>query len=824
MFLQQYPLRSFFKPWINMLKNYLLISLRNIWKQKGYSLINILGLAIGLMSCLLIVMYILYETSFDKYNDKSDRIVRLAVDGALGGNEFKMATSCAPLGPALLNDYPEVETFTRIRAGFGFPVFRYKDAVFSEERWSAADSTFFDVFSVKFLLGEPETALNRPETIILTESTAKRYFGDENPIGKLLNMDFRKDWEVTAVIEDFPSNSHFNYDMLSSLVSYPQMLDSHNWVSNNFYTYVLLRDAADMETFKNRMPDLITRYVAPNVEEMLGVPFATLQSQGANYAFIVQELTDIHLHSHRDSEMQANGNLATIYIFLLIALFILVIACINYMNLATAKYTNRTKEVGIRKTLGSTRRQLIVQFLTESVVLTIVSVAVSILLIELILPGFNNMVGLQLRLNAPLIIATFLMAVFVGVFAGSYPSFFLSSYNPTAVLSANKRVNGRGNLLRNGLVIFQFTVSIILFICAMVVSQQLNYMQNKELGLNPDQVLVIKKTDDIGAHIDAFKAKLLENPSILFASNSTAIPGDINSMYSNVMRVASSGEENMQLVQNMFVDDQFADTYQIELSQGRFFNVKYSSDSLNVIMNQAAVEVFNFDDPLNERFELDMGPDIKLNLQIVGVMNDFHFQSLQEEIRPLVIYTFNKDVRFGKFVSIRFQPENFPETLSYIEKTWKGFAKDQAFEYVLFDEQFASQYKSEVLAKRLVTRFTVLAMLIACLGLFGLASFTAEKRTKEIGIRKVLGASVTSITIDLSFAFTRWVLYASLIAFPISWIAMNNWLNHFAYRIDLSLVTFILAGFAAVLIAMITVSFQTIKAATSNPIKSLRYE
>lgn len=807
-----------------MFRNYLLVSLRNIWKQKAYSLINISGLAIGLMSCMLILMYIRFETSYDAYHEKADRIYRIAVNGALGGNEFHMALSCAPLAPALLADFPEVEKAIRIRGNFGFPVFRYKNAVFSEERWSAADSTIFEVFDLPFVLGDPATALNRPLTIILTESTANRYFGNENPIGKLLNMDNRLDWEVTGVIEDFPDNSHFHYDMLSSLVTYPQMTENDMWVNNNFLTYVLLREGASREAFDAKLPELIQKYVGPKVEEMLGISFEQLQKTGANYEFFSQALLDIHLDSHLDNEIEANGNPAAIYIFMIIALFILVIACINYMNLATARYSNRTREVGIRKTLGSTRSQLITQFLTESIMITLAAVALAILLIELSLPTFNSMIGLHLSLNIPLILSAFAAGLAVGFLAGSYPAFYLSHFNPSDVFRADQvKGSGRG-WLRNGLVVFQFAVSIFLIIGTLVVNQQLTYMMNEDLGLNPDQILVVEKTDDIGAHIHAFKNALLENPSILQVSNSTSIPGDMKSVFANVMRTYQNDEEVLQLVQNVWTDYSFLDTYEIKLVEGRFFSREFLTDSMAVVINEKAAEIYGFENPLEETFLADFGMDGQLELNILGVMKDFHYASLQDEIRPMAIYLFNNNFRFGKFVSIKLESANLPQTIAFIEKTWKNFAKDQAFEYVIFDDHYAKQYESEILIRKLLTYFTLLALFIACLGLLGLASYSAERRKKEIGIRKVLGASAMEITRQLSLEFTRWVLWANLIAFPLAWYFLNRWLEDFAFRINLNIFVFLFAGVLAMIIALVTVSYQTMQAANSNPVKSIQNE
>ncbi len=812
-----------------MLETNVKIAIRAVTRQKLFSGINILGLAVGITACMLIMMYVWDELSYDQYHPFADRTARIAVEGALGGNKFEMAVSSAPMAAAMLADYPEVEHVTRVSGTFGFPVIRYGDRVFSEERWTAMDSTAFDVFALELVRGDPKTALSKPNQVVITESTARRYFGSEDPMGKILNSDRRRDFEVSGVIKDFPHNSHMHFDFIASMVSYENSRDN-KWVSNNFYTYVVLREGYTFEGLEAKLPETVTKYVGPQVEQFLGVSWQKLVDDGSAYRFFLQPLTDIHLSSHLDYEMEANGSYAYVYTFTLIALFILVLAAINYMNLATARSTDRAKEVGVRKTLGSRKGQLVKQFLTESTVFALLGSLVAALMIGLSLPWFNNLLGLQLTFDPMIVPLLIGIALVVGLLAGTYPAFFLSSFNAAEVLLGSKSNTGTGSKLRSGLVIFQFTVSIVLFSGALLVTKQLNHMQSKPLGFVTDNMLVVEKTDDIGADIQTFMKALADNANILAVSNSTGIPGYRNGMGSSVFGIVKEDGEDNQLLITMMADWDFADVYGIKMVKGRYYDTRFATDSQSVVINAAAARAYGIEDPVGMNLTViqNAGQD-RLNLPIIGVLDDFHYESLHKQVRPLVIFPMGATVyggrtNFGKFVTARINPGNLEATLDYVERTWKDFANDQALEYVFLDDQLATQYSGEVRTKSLMSVFTVLAIFIASLGLLGLAAFSAEQRTKEIGIRKVLGASGPQIFIILSRDIMSLVLVAVGLSLPIAYYALNRWLQDFAYRMEIPPQTFLVAGLGALVIALITISYQVLRASVSNPINALRYE
>lgn len=813
-----------------MFWSYVKITVRNVIRQKLYSAINILGLAIGVAACITILLYVQEELSYDRYHEKADRIYRVALNATIGGNDFNAALSAAPVAGTLLEEFPEVESATRIGYIGGYPVLRYGDKVFSEELYTAADSTIFDVFDIPFIIGNPKTALTEPNSMVLTESTARRYFGDENPIGKLMTSDKVNERMVTGVIEDFPHNSHFHYDFLLSFATYASSR-STNWLNNNLYTYIVLKEGASAEELEAKFPDMVRKYVGPPIEQALGVSWDQLVAEGSNYELFLQPLTDIHLYSHLDREIEVNGNITYVYIFSIIAAFILIIACINFMNLATARSANRAREVGVRKTLGSTRGQLIRQFLVESILLTFMAVILAVILVQLILPWFNNVVGLQLTFNYTNLPWIILGTVMVGILAGSYPAFFLSSFNPAIVLRGTMKVNGKGSRLRSGLVVFQFTVSIILFTSTFMVTNQLDYMQDKDPGYNPENLLVVEKTDDIGQQIEAFKQELAEYTNILEVSNSTCIPGKPPSSESVFGMSTPTGDQH-QILAVYFTDFNFQETYGIKMAQGRFFSEQFSTDSNSVVLNQAAVEAYEVKDPVGKELIIYGGEpgNQSAHIPIIGVMEDFHFKSLHSPIPPMVIAPFGARIfggpgpTFGKYTTLRIRPDDITTTLSSVEDTWMGFALDQAFEYVFFEDDFNTLYENEFQTRTIASMFAMLAIFVACLGLLGLASFTAEQRTKEIGIRKVLGATVTGIFTLLSSDILKLVVISALLSLPISWYAMHNWLENFAYRISYNLLTFFIASLVALVIAVLTVTWQVLKAATTNPVSALRYE
>lgn len=807
-----------------MLKSYFKIALRNLVRFKAYSTINITGLAVGMACCILILLYVFDELSYDHFHENSERIYRIGIDGALGGEtNFRAAVSPAPMRNTLLQEYPEVEAATRFKS-FGFPVMRYGDKVFSEEKFFWVDSTFFDVFTVEFVKGNPKTALTQPESVVLTEKTAKKYFGDEDPVGKLINSDNRRDYKITGVVKEFPENSHLHFDFLASISSYT-FIDQQSWLDNDYHTYILLREGFPSEQFEAKLPGVVEKYVFPLIERFLKVSMEDLKKSGARYEYILQPLTDIHLYSNLDRELEPNGDIAYVYIFSLIALGILLIACINFTNLATARSSNRLKEIGVRKTLGSSRKQLIKQFLTESVLMTFIAVIISLIIIEVTLPFFGELVNKRLTFglftnafSIPLLIFFILL---VGTFAGAYPALYLSSFNPVKVLKKATGHSGKSSWLRNGLVVVQFAVSITLFIGTIIVYNQLNYISNKKLGFNEEQVVVVKKTDDIGRYMESFRNDLKSVPGVINASNSHRIFGEDlgNTPYRRY------GTSDNHLMNILFADYNFASVYSIEIFQGRYYSEYYGSDTTAVVMNEtAAKELGISDDPIGKQIEHPHGdgetPDV---FTVIGVMKDFHFQSLHRRIEPIIIRLFTPD-GFGRNVSVKVNPDNISKKLEEIEEVWHKYAGNQAFEYTFFDDEFAEVYEVEKRTGIIVSVFSVLAILIACLGLFGLAAFTTEQRTKEVGIRKILGASVPGIVFLLLKDFAKWVLISNIIAWPIAYFALNKWLEDFAYRIDIGIWTFMAASLVAISIAVVTVSYQSIKAAVANPVKSLRYE
>jgi len=806
-----------------MIRNYIKIALRNILKYKGYSFINLFGLAIGIACCLLILLFVQDELSYDKHFNNADRIYRVVVRGVLGDNEFYGAVNCAPLAETLTSEFPEVEESVRFRS-YGFPVLRYQDKVFSEERFYSADPTFFKVFNCTFILGNPENALREPLSLVITESMANKYFGNENPLGKLLNADRRRDYIVTGVIKDFPSNSHFHFDFIGSMSSYPQVRHDNRWVSNNFYTYIKLKEGVDYRDFEIKLQGLIRKYVVPQIEETFGTTFDNLLTQGNSYNYHLQPLTSIHLNSDLENEIEPNGNAAYVYIFSFIAIMILVIACINFMNLATARSSNRAKEIGIRKTLGSSRNQLVKQFLVETVLMSLISLSVAVIIVELTLKPFNYLIGKDISINyfgnfafIPLII---IMAILVGILAGIYPAFYLSSFNPIRVFKKNASEKTSGSWLRNGLVILQFSISIILFIGTIIIYTQLNYIRDKKLGFDKEQVLVVQKTDDIGSQIDSFKDELRKIPGVISASNSNVLMGE--QFNSGGWQVPGEKGNETRLLWGLNSDYDFARTYGIQIVKGRFYSRDWFTDNNSIVINETAAKTLGISsDPIGK--ELVRLDDEFTRFTVIGLMKDFHFESLQQSIKPAAI-TLNGPGQFGKYVSIRLSPGKLNQKISAVKHVWEKFAGNQAFEYFFFDEKFAQIYKSEEQTGTIAMVFSMLAIFIACLGLLGLASFSTEQRTKEIGIRKVLGATAGGIVVLLSKEFIKWVLIANLIAWPAAYFIMRRWLQDYAYRIDLSLSPFIISAILAVLIAAVTIGYQALKAAVANPVNSLKYE
>ncbi len=804
-----------------MIKNYLKIALRNLLKFKAYSFINIFGLAIGIAACMMILLYIKDELSYDRYNVKADQIYRVHTLGKLAGNEINIAVSPPPLGETLVRDYPEVIRYTRLMPN-NTMLIRYKDNVFNESGFFWADSTIFDVFTIPFIEGDSKTALTQPHTVVLTEKLAKKYFGKEDPMDKIMSFEDGTPYTVKGVVKNCPANSHFHYDMFASIASLG-LGNTPYWIANSFYTYIVLKKGVPGSELEAKLPGFVEKYAGPQLRELFGASYEDIQKSGNKYEFHTQALTDIHLNSHLDYELEPNSDVKYIYIFSIIALFILLIACINFMNLSTARSTLRSKEVGIRKVLGSNKSQLIKQFLTESVLMTFIAVIVAIALVEIFLSSFNSLAGKELHTsyfnNYLAIPAIIIVVIIVGLIAGSYPAFFLSSFKPVTVLKG--KLNGNsGSWLRNGLVVFQFAISIILFIGTFIVFGQLKYVQEKNLGFDREHVLVIQRAWALENQAQTFKDELKNDTHVVSASNTDNIPG--RSFGQIVFKPEGAPGAQQYIMAIMSTDYDFAKTMKLQLAEGRFFSREYPTDSLALVLNESAVKLMDIKDPVGKRLIIPgRTPEQNVSYSIVGVLKDFHFESLHQKIRPLAILLNRGQTAY---LPVRISPADVSGSVAYIEKEWKKFVPNKPFEYFFLDDDFNKLYESELKTGQIFTVFSILAIFIACLGLFGLAAFTAERRTKEIGIRKVLGASIPGIVILLSKEFTKWVLIANIIAWPLAFYFMNSWLQNFAYRIDPGLGTFLLAAIIALFIALLTVSFQAVKVAVSNPVDALRSE
>jgi putative ABC transport system permease protein len=809
-----------------MLKNYFKIAFRNLLRNKAFSFINIIGLAVGIACCIAIMLFVQDELNYDRFNEFADRIYRPRQLGRINGHDMNMAQSPVAMGPAVYHDLPDVAAYTRL-IKTGSTVVRYKDKTFSEEKFFGADSTIFDVFTFPFMAGNPKTALTQPNAVVITESIAHKYFGNENPIGKTLNTGKQDNFVVTGVIKDIPQNSHLHPDFMVSLTT---LQDSRNptWLSNNYYTYFLLREGVDLVEFQKKLDEEVIKYGSPQLKAIIGISLEQLRADGSRYGYVLQPLTSIHLNSHLDYEVEANGDIVYVYIFSAIAIAIMLIACINFINLATARSEKRAKEVGIRKTLGSTRSSLVGQFISESILMSVVAVVVAVGIVELLLPLFNGIANKTMSLNLfsnPLSIPVLLcLAVVVGIIAGSYPAFYLSSFYPIDVLKSDVRKGGRKSLLRSALVIFQFAISIALFVGTFIIFAQLRYLQTKDLGFDKQETVVVSKTNDLSNQLQSFEDELRTNRGIVNLTNSNAIPG--NQGGDNACRLEDTTESQYEDIQQMFCDDDFAKTYKLGMAEGRFFSKEHPSDSAAVVVNEEVEKSFNVKQLVGKHLLYPgngpRGTDLKL--EIVGVINDFNYRSLHEPIRPLAIRLFPNRGFIGQFVTVGLAPGDHLSTISFIEKVWKKYAGDEEFSCNFLDDNLQKLYAADQRTSEIAGAFSVLAIFIACLGLLGLAAFVTERRTKEIEIRKVLGASVVEIVVLLSKEFVKWVLVANVVAWPLAYYVMNNWLKNFAYRIDMSFWIFLASGLLALAIALLTVSSHAIRAATANPVESLRYE
>jgi len=809
-----------------MIKNYLKIAWRNLIKYKFISFINLFGLTVGLGCCLLILTYIIHELSYDKYHKNADRTYRItrqfnASDGKVW---LHLGTIAPPFGPLLTSEYPEIEKMTRLLQ-FGPTPMRFGENVFNENDIYVADDQLFDVFDITVTKGNAKRALSDPFCVMLSEEKAKKYFGNEDPVNKSVRIFNQYDLKVTGVYKSFPSNTHMHPGML---ISFPTLRDSTiygeeglrtNWGNNSFFTYILLPAKYDAKQLEKRFPAFLDKHYPTSAN-------ATTKPSQATALFL-QKLTDIHLRSHLDYEAEENGDIKRVYIFSAIALFILLIACINYMNLSTARSALRAREIGIRKVAGAQRKEIIAQFLSESVLVSFIAMLIAIVLCWVSIPYFNKISGLHMSIRSlfqPAILIPLLLIPFVvGIISGIYPSLFMSSFQPVKVLKGLFKVKQGSFSFRQVLVVTQFSISIILIVCTAIVFRQLNYMQQKSLGFDREHIVTMPYNGDLSPQFDAFRNELLQYTSIKNVGRSSRIPtGRLLDAMGASVPVGDTAQPVKADIKMVTADYYFVPTYGVKMIAGRNFSKEYGTDSSSFIVNESAVAAIGWKSP-----EQAIGKPFNyggIRGKIVGVMNDLHFESLHENITPLVLLMPTAQGGGYNRLSVKLAGSDMQGALAHIEKTWRKFLPNAPYEYTFLDENFETLYRSEKVQAMLFTIFACIAIFIACLGLFGLSAFTITQRIKEIGIRKVLGANTGTIVNLLSKDFLKLVAVAALIAFPIAWFAMYNWLQDFAYRSTIAWWIFILAGVIAAFVALVTISFQAIKAATSNPVKSLRTE
>lgn len=813
-----------------MLSNYLKIAWRTLRKQGGYTAINVVGLALGLACCLLITLYVVDELSYDRFNAKADRIYRLHSDIKFGGDVLNMAVTPDPLGPTLKQDYPQVEQFTRLHQRGTWSVSRAgTTSIVREDNITFADSTVFDVFTLPLLAGDPKQALAQPNSVVISEAAATRHFGKQNPVGQTLLFN-KQAYKVTALMRNMPTNSHFRADFLLSMRN-----DDYQWgqwLSNNHHTYVVLRPGVDATVFAKNLDAVAEKYAGPQLVSFLGSTMAQFRQANNRFRFTMMPLTDIHLRSKQTIELAPVGDISYVYIFSAVALFILLIAGINFMNLATARSASRAKEVGVRKVLGSGQGQLMNQFMTESVLTTTLAMVLAVGLVAAALPLFNDVAAKQLTINGLLtplwLLVLLTVPLVVGLLAGVYPAIFLSSYRPIAVLKGKVMASSGQALLssarlRSGLVVFQFMMSVLLIIGTIVVYRQMRYIQTKNLGFNRQQVLVVNGADGLGKQAETFRQAVLQLPGVANGTVSGFLPTPSDRSSTVFFPEGQIEQQKGVNMQNWGIDYDYLKTMGMQVVQGRGFSRSFGADSSGIMLNETAAKLFGGKAIIGKRIAVyaDVVNKLTKSYTVIGVVKNFNYESLRQEVGALSL------ILAGSTGSVSFRlngSSNLPALVRQIEANWKRLAPGQAFSYTFLDDNFDQMYRTEQRVGTLTLTFSVLAVLIACLGLFGLAAFTAEQRTKEVGVRKVLGASVSSLIGLLSKDFLKLVLIAIVIASPLAWYAMHRWLQDFAYRVDIEWWVFALAGALAIGIALLTVSFQSIKAALMNPVKSLRSE
>ncbi|HEX5170181.1 MAG TPA: ABC transporter permease [Cyclobacteriaceae bacterium] len=816
-----------------MLRKYITIAIRNLNKYRFYTIINVFGLTIGISACLIILLFVQFELSYDKFNLNADRIVRVDWELYFGGKHTHKAAVTPPMADVLVRDYPEVEAATRFRY---LGSFQFKRDVENtvESRVVYADNDLFKIFTIPFIAGNPENALKEPHSMVISEQCAKQFFPDENALGKTLIKDNKTLYTVTGIVKDLPENSHFHYRMFLSMEGLEESKNG-NWIGGPYNTYLLLQKGSDRKTLEDKLPDMLAKYLVPQASSVLGASFMDEFVKGGSQLNLhLRPLLDIHLHSNLQNELEPNGDIKYVYLFSAVAAFILVIACINFMNLATARSIKRAREVGIRKVMGSTRSNLTVQFLSESVILTALSFVVALAITSLVLPTFNLLTDMHLAIPGSdwrLGLGLALAAVLVGVAAGLYPGFVLSAYQPAHVLKGKPMAHNGSSFLRRGLVVFQFAVSMFLIIATLALYRQMNFIQQKKLGFDKEQVIRLRDVVNLGDKLFAIKEEMTKNALIKSGTVSSYFPGPFSARKTPLAwRYGETpSPDNSLNMEEWTVDYDYVPTLGMEIVAGRNFSRDFPSDSSAVILNETAIRDFGFaDDPIGHNISvLNENPDGSQDSTnattwtIVGVVKDFNFESLRQRVTPLGLFFGTKSMHS---IAFRFETGNTQAVIETLRDKWKTLAPGEPFHYAFLDQDFERLYTSEKKLSRLFMMFSGLAIIIACLGLFALTAFTAEQRTKEIGIRKVMGATVQNIVLLLSREFSKLVLAGFLFAAPLAAYGIYWYLQQYAYKTDISLMVYLEAGILAFLLAALTMGFQSIKAANTNPVNALKNE
>jgi len=799
-----------------MFTNYFKVAIRNILRSKVYSFINIAGLAIGFLCFTLIFIFIKNELTYDTFHEKSDLIYRpVEIQHEPGVGTQHVAVTMGPLAPALKSDFPDILSATRIYRLWNV-FFKVGENGYYENGICLVDPDMFDIFTMPFIKGDPATALDEPNNLVITQEIARKFFGNADPIGKTMTASYywgQDEFTITGIIENYPKNSHLTFTMLGSFSLLESRLSwMKSWYTNSMATYVLLKNGTNIADLEAKFPDFLRKY-------------RTEENAKDDLELYLQSLGDIHLHSDHIRYQTFNnrqGSINIIYTFSIIAVFIILIACINFMNLSTARSAKRAREVGIRKVLGSDKKNLIYQFLGESLLISVLALILAYFMVELVYPLFESILGERIissYYHQPVFIAQLIgIALVVGIISGSYPAFYLSSVLPVATLKGSHATSKPGAILRKILVLVQFSIAIALIASTGIVMDQMKYIRNKDLGYSKEQIVYLKvNTNKAREKIPLIKTELLNNAKIRDVSATSGLSGGSGSQ--GTMTALNNDEEQKMMMRYSYVDFDYLSTMEIDLIQGRDFSRKYSSDTLSsVIINETAARELGWDNPIGKEFR---GDEDEPNYKVIGMAKDYHFYSLRQKIEPLIMFI---SLKQAFYMVIKINTADIQSTLEYIEQTWNKHLPDHPYEYAFLDEYFDKMYKSEADTGKLFGYFSIIAILIGCMGLFGLASFTVEQRTKEIGVRKVLGATVANIITLLSKDFMKWVIMSAVIAYPVVYYLMKTWLSNFVYKTDIQIFTLFAAGFIVVFIAFLTVSFQAIKAAMTNPAKTLRYE